>query len=306
MLSPDAAPIAPLACRRVLVIHNPTAGRRHTRRMAQVLARLETLGCVVTCRATTRRGDAEQFAREARHQDYDVVAAAGGDGTVNEVVNGLVAGGGGLALAVIPLGTANVLALEIGLDPKDSDTIARTIALGPVRIVHPGVANGRHFLMMAGAGLDAEVVAGVSPALKRRTGKLAYVVESVKQAFGYDFPEILVRANGHTYHGRMAVACKGRYYGGPFVAAPDAGLEKPQLDVCILPKSGMAGLVRYGLALPMNRLADLPEIEHVTAQTMTILGPRGAPLHGDGDIVARLPAEISIAPEPVELIVPEL
>jgi len=89
------------------------------------------------------------------------------------------------------------------------------------------------------------------------------------------------------------------------VAAPDAGLDKPQLDVCILPKSGVGGLVRYGMALPMNRLSKLPEVEHVTASSMVITGPRGAPLQGDGDIVARLPAEISLADSTLELIVPE-
>ena len=103
----------------------------------------------------------------------------------------------------------------------------------------------------------------------------------------------------------MAVACKGRYYGGPFIAAPGANLENPKLEVCILPKSGVAGVMRYGLALPMNKLADLPEVMVVTADSMVILGPRGAPLQGDGDIVARLPAEISIAPETVQLIVPQ-
>jgi diacylglycerol kinase family enzyme len=75
--------------------------------------------------------------------------------------------------------------------------------------------------------------------------------------------------------------------------------------VCILPKSGVGGVVRYGLALPLNKLAELPEVKVVSAESITILGPRGAPLQGDGDIVARLPAEISISDHTVELIVPE-
>ncbi|MGE4278274.1 MAG: diacylglycerol kinase family protein [Magnetospirillum sp.] len=305
MIQTDNHTMATAQPRRLLVIHNPTAGRRRKKRLAEVVERLRQKGCIVTALQTTRRGDAEEFARAASPADYDVVVAAGGDGTVNEVVNGLVAGQGGVALAVIPLGTANVLALEIGLDPKNFDQIAHAIAQGPARNVHLGIANGRHFVLMAGAGLDAHVVEGVNIALKRATGKLAYVVESVKQAFGYDFPEITVRANGETYEGRMAVACKGRYYGGPFIAAPGANLENPKLEVCILPKSGVAGVMRYGLALPMNKLAELPEVMVVSADSMVILGPRGAPLQGDGDIVARLPAEISIAPETVQLIVPQ-
>ncbi|HTH15087.1 MAG TPA: diacylglycerol kinase family protein [Magnetospirillum sp.] len=291
--------------RRVLVIYNPAAGRNRRRKLAEVIELLKARGCHVTERQTTRRGDAEEFARDVSPDEFDVVVAAGGDGTINEVVNGLVAREQRPRLAVIPLGTANVLALEIGLDPKDLDAIADTIADGPARTVHLGVANGRHFVLMAGAGLDAHVVEGVNVALKRHTGKLAYVVESVRQALGYDFPALKIRANGKTYEGRMAVACKGRFYGGPFVAAPEAALEKPKLEICILPKSGVGGVVRYGLALPMNKLAELPEVQVVSADSVTILGPRGAPLQGDGDIVARLPAEISIARETVELIVPE-
>lgn len=296
--------------RRVLVIHNPAAGGARARRLAEVVERLRGLGCAVTERRTGRRGDAEEFARDLAPGEVDVIAAAGGDGTVNEVVNGLVAGScragceGGPALAVIPLGTANVLACEIGLDPKDPAQVARAIASGPLRRVHLGQANGRHFLLMAGAGLDAHVVEGVNPALKRHAGKLAYVVESLLQAFGYDFPCLTIRANGEEYEGRMAVACKGRHYGGPFIAAPDARLDEPRLDVCILPRSGMAGAMRYGLALPLGKLASLPEVRVITTRTMTILGPRGAPVQADGDIVARLPAEIKVAEETVELVMP--
>lgn len=301
--TPDAARAE--RARRVLVIYNPTAGRKRGKRLTDTLALLRAKGCEVVERRTTRRGDAEEFARDASSDDFDVVVAAGGDGTVNEVINGMVGRPDRPRLAVIPLGTANVLALEIGLDPKDAEQVSDTIAHGPSRTVHLGLANGRHFLLMAGAGLDAHVVEGVNVALKRHAGKLAYVVESVRQAFGYDFPELQIRANGQTYEGRMAVACRGRFYGGPFVAAPDARLDRPKLEVCILPKSGVGGVVRYGLALPMNKLAELPEVQVVSADSITILGPRGAPLQGDGDIVARLPAEISIASETVELVMPE-
>ncbi|MBI5165815.1 MAG: diacylglycerol kinase family lipid kinase [Magnetospirillum sp.] len=298
-------PLAVRSPRRVLVIHNPTAGRSRVRRLSDVLERLTALGCLVTTRETERRGDAEAFAREACDCTYDVIAAAGGDGTINEVVNGMAASGTGLALAVIPLGTANVLACEIGLDPKDSERIARTIATGEMRRIHLGTANGRHFLLMAGAGVDAHVVEGINGALKRHTGKFAYVVEGIRQAFGYDFPALEIRADGRTYRGRMAVACKGRFYGGPFVAAPQARLETPKLEVCILPNKGVAGMMRYSLALPFGKLPGLPEVQVVSAEKIVITGPRGAPVQGDGDIVARLPAEIQVAAETIDLIVPD-
>ncbi len=301
VMIPDAA----TPRRRVLVVYNPAAGKDRQTRLTEVTARLRNLGCTVTARETLRRGDAERFAATAAAAEFDVLVAAGGDGTINEVVNGLVAGGSGLPLALLPLGTANVLALEIGLDPRDGEAVARTIAHGPIHDVHPGVANGRHFMLMVGAGLDAHVVEGVSAALKRRAGRLAYVVESLRQAFGYDFPELRIRANGATYEGHMAIACKGRFYGGPFVAAPGARLDRPKLEVCILSMAGIAAMMRYGLALPLNKLASLPDVTHVFADKVVILGPRGAPVQGDGDIVARLPAEIGIAEETVRLVMPE-
>jgi len=305
MTTPDPLPALGVIPRRVLVIHNPTAGRQKHRRLDAIVARLERFGASVEVRATTRRGDAEDFAAAARPEDVDAVIAAGGDGTVNEVLNGLARGSGGMAVGVIPLGTANVLACEIGLRPRDLSGIARTIAFGPTRRVHLGIANGRRFLLMAGVGLDAEVVAKINSALKRHTGKLAYVVESLKQAVGYDFPKLTIRADGVVYEGCMAVACKGRHYGGPFIAAPDADLEAPKLDLCILPNPGMAGMLRYGLALPFGKLSDLPEVRVISARSIVITGPRGAPVQGDGDIVARLPAEIGIADETVELICPD-
>lgn len=293
------------SARRVLVIHNPAAGRGRRRKMAEVVAHLETLGCPVTMQETTGRGDAEDIASRISSEEVDVVVTAGGDGTINEVVNGLLAGPGGVALGIIPLGTANVLALEIGLDLQDTLRIARTIAFGPVLRVRPGIANRRHFMAMAGAGLDAQVVAGVSPAMKRRTGKLAYVLESLRQAFGYDYPRLTIRTESAEYEASMVVACRTRLYGGPFVAAPNARLDGPCLELCLLPRRGLTGMLRYGLALPLGLLPGLPEVMLVSASNAIIVGPRDAPVQADGDIVARLPLEIGVSDEEVDLIVPE-
>ena len=309
-IATSEGPIADLPeGRRVLIIFNPIAGRRRHKRLRQVIDRLTELTCSVTLRETKHQGDAEGIARRAVFEDFDVIVAAGGDGTINEVVNGLASHKDTPEmptprLGIIPLGTANVLAIEIGLDPKNIEKIASTIAVGNGRKVHLGVANGRHFLLMAGAGLDARVVEGINPTFKRATGKFAYVVETLRQAMGYDFPALQIRADGKTYEGRMAVACKGRHYGGPFIAAPGADLEKPDLEICIMPNKGMAGALRYGLALPFGKLPKLPEIQRVSAQSLTIVGPRGAPVQADGDIIARLPAEITVAAETVQLMVP--
>ena len=164
---------------RILVIYNPVSGRRNKARLDRVLTRLCEAGAQVTVRETGGPGDAETYAREAGN--FDVVAVAGGDGTVNEALNGLGTLGGKTprgktpALAFIPLGTANILAHELGL-PRSAWGLAETILVGERKVVRPGRANGRLFLLMVAAGFDARVVAGVDTGTKRVLGAAAYVV----------------------------------------------------------------------------------------------------------------------------------
>ena len=156
------------AARRLLIIFNPAAGWRRRQRLAPVLTRLREHGCALVVRETQGPGDAERFAAEVDPDAFDIVVAAGGDGTVNETINGLARSG--LPLGLIPLGTANVLAAEIGLR-TDPASLARCLVFGEPRPIALGAANGRRFILMAGAGFDAQVVAGVSVPMKRWLGK---------------------------------------------------------------------------------------------------------------------------------------
>lgn len=290
--------------RRVLVIYNPTAGQSRQRRLRATLRALAELGCPVTLHETTERGDAEATAQRLVAAEFDVVVAAGGDGTINEVANGLIAASGPIPpLAIIPLGTANVLAQEIGLHGKP-EAVARAIAFGERMTAHLGRANGRHFIMMAGVGFDAHVVANVDLALKRATGKVAYVVETLSQALRYGFPPCRVEIDGRWFDACSVVVCNGRHYGGPFVAAPGASLSLPAFEVCLLEKGGWRHVIRYGLALVMGRLSALPDVHIETGRHITITGEPGLPVQGDGDIIAQIPVVISVADKTLDLIVP--
>ena len=210
--------------RRLLVIHNPTAGRARRRRLDATLEALELLGCTTALRPTRRAGDGEVLAREVCPDDGDLVIAAGGDGTINEVVNGLLAtrpNGGALPLAILPLGTANVLANELGLD-STPDTLARAIASGPIQPIALGRAGQRYFVSMAGVGFDAHVVASVNLDLKRRIGKAAYVLESLRQLATFPFPGYRLSIDGHKRVVASAIVTRGRYYGGRYLCAPKA------------------------------------------------------------------------------------
>jgi YegS/Rv2252/BmrU family lipid kinase len=260
---------------------------------------------------TRMPGHATEIARQASltsdgqtsasETGVDVIAVAGGDGTINEVVNGLA--GGGVALGVIPLGTANVLADEIGLG-KAPDVVARALAEGPIRPIHVGVANGRRFVMMAGAGFDASVVDRVSLSLKRRLGPFAYVWQTFKHAFTDRFAECEVTVDGVAYRTVSAVICNGRHYGGPFVAAPAAALTDGLLHVILLKGRGWLSVARYSVALLLGRLGKLADVQFVPGRRVTVRSIGSLPVQADGDIITRLPAILTVDPQPIPLVWP--
>jgi diacylglycerol kinase (ATP) len=284
---------------RLAIVFNPTAGQRKGRRLARALALLRGQGISVDIEKTAARGDAETIARRTPHGQTLVVA--GGDGTVNEAANGRLAGGGG-RLAVIPLGTANVLASELGIG-----NVAQAVeaaASGRPMACRPGLANGRAFVMMAGVGFDAHVVASVSTRLKRLLGKGAYVLEMLRQLFRFPFPIYKVRIDGVTHEAASVIIARGRFYGGRFVVAPAARLERPEFHVCLFRRGGPWQTIRYAVALALGRLPHLSDVEIVIGQRVEIAGPAGDPVQGDGDIVARLPVTLTISPVTLELMRP--
>jgi diacylglycerol kinase (ATP) len=290
--------------RRILAVFNPAAGRNHRDRFDQIIKLLRDFGCFVSVVETTAPGHAETIAREAsanENSEFDVIVAAGGDGTVNEIVNGL--SGTTLALGLIPLGTANVLANEIGL-ARSGQAIARALAKGPIRSVHLGRINERRFVMMAGAGFDANVVSGVSLALKKVIGPLAYVWQAAVQAFREDHAGCRVTIDGVPYQTVSVVICNGRRYGGPFIAVPDASLTEDRFHVLLMQGRGWINIARYGVNLILGRIGKLSDVLIVPGREVQVDGIEGRPVQADGDIIARLPARISVDPEPVHLIFP--
>ena len=287
--------------RRILVIRNPAAGRRHGDRFERVLDRLCDMGCMVTVCDTTARGDAEAFARSASADLYDVLAVAGGDGTVNEAINGLK--DFRLSVAVIPMGTANVLAQEIGLSGDPGD-VARVIARGEPLKVKLGRANERRFIQMAGIGFDAQVVAGVNPAIKRHLGKLAYVAETFSQLSKFEFPRYRLTVDGQPVEAASAVIANGRFYGGRFTCAPEARLDAESFQVCLFRNSGKWHTLRYAWGLVTGRLRHFRDVAVLAANEVTVDGPAGDPVQGDGDIVGALPLTLSTERHRVRLLTP--
>jgi YegS/Rv2252/BmrU family lipid kinase len=292
----------------VLIIVNPVAGWSWStrRRLARVTAALERRGCTVTQRRTgPGAGDAERLAREAE-AGFDVVVAAGGDGTLGAVANGLTSRALERAcpLALLPFGTANVLAHEIGL-PRGCGALAELIANGPERPVWPGCAGSRIFMTTASSGFDAETVAAVSPRLKRWLGRGAFAWAILLCLLRYRAAELVVRADGVEHRAVAVIAARSRFYAGPFVVAPRAGLDEKLLDLVLFHSAGRLAVLRYLGTLLLGRLARRHDVSIVRCRLASVAAIEPVAVQADGEIIGFLPVSLGIADRALQLIRPD-
>lgn len=303
------------ACKSMLLIVNPTAGRRRRGLADAVVGHVRAAGWTVDVVETEAPGDARRLAETCDPAIHGVIAVAGGDGTINEVVNGLASRGDAApALGIVPLGTANVLAHELGVG-SSAATIARTMTSGSELRVHPGqAANGasqpRCFSLMAGAGFDAKVVAGVSVPFKRRWGRAAYVWRSLIETSRYRPVRYGVTIDGVTYEAASVIVTRSRHYAGPYVVAPDAALGEPLLHVCLFERWGRSQTLRFGLALLLGWLPRTGGYRVVAGREVhvSVLSDAGEnglqPVQIDGDAALSLPVTIGLASGAVRLLCP--
>jgi diacylglycerol kinase (ATP) len=291
----------PCPGRHILAIYNPAAGRRSPGKLNATVRELELCGFHVDVIETTGPGDASHFAEAASTAGHDLILAAGGDGTVREVANGLMSADTPLPLAVLPIGTANVLAEELGL-PASPRTFAQTLAATRSRPAWLGTVNGQCFSLMASVGFDARVVNAVDDMMKPRMGKAAYLVAALRRLMRLDPCRYRVVVDGKEFDAAGVVVCKGRFYGGRFVVAPQARVTDPTLHVCLLPGSRHVDLCRYAACLVSGGLWRAAGAVILPAHHVRIEGPDAEPVQCDGDIVTRLPAEITVSPRPIEIV----
>lgn len=287
------------ASKRLLIIHNPVAGRRRQDYLNAVIAALRRQGCELLIRQTGAPGEGERLLRD--HPDrFDRIVAAGGDGTLNEVLNGTR--GRACRLGLIPLGTSNVLCRELAL-PTQPDRLAQVLAGDSEVVLHPALANGRRFLLMCGIGFDAWVVNGVDLDLKRRLGKGAYLLTMARMVGRYGRQRYRVRSNDQQWQVGSLIISHARHYAGPFVLDPEASLFAPHLNLVMLERHTRLGLLSYLLALPTGRSSRLPGVRRALGSHIHVEGAVGEPIQLDGDPHGCLPVTITLDPEPVRIAV---
>jgi YegS/Rv2252/BmrU family lipid kinase len=300
--TPTALPPDPTARRRALIIINPAAGRsrRTGAWLGQLTQELGALGCDALVRHATDPGDVERLARDAK-PEFDVIAVGGGDGTINAAVNGT--SGSARPLALLPLGTANVLAREIGL-PRAPAALARLIVFGAARPVWPGRIGDRLFMTMTSSGFDAEIVAAVNPTLKRYLGRIAFAWAIIAALVRYRHHHLIVQTEHGEHRAAMAIATRTRFYAGPFIIAPQASLAEPALDLVLFQRSGRVAAVCYLLALLCGALPGRADVTMLRTRQAHLTAATALAVQADGEIVGSLPSTIGISHRPLMLICP--
>lgn len=276
-------------------------------RLENVLAeRIES----VTLRATMGPGTAGPIAAEMVGGGADLVVAAGGDGTVNEVIEGMV--GSTVPLGVLPAGTANVLANEMGLGSRPAvvartltDCIPRRISLGRLTCRN-GTSRTRHFLLMAGAGLDAEIVYHVNAPLKQAWGKLAYWLGGARMV-GRRLVEFEIHSGERRQQCSFALVSKVRNYGGDFEIARETTLLDDCFEVVLFEGNSSLRYLKYLAGVAMKRTAGLSGVTTFRTSRIDLLHPQDQRVYiqVDGEYAGHLPATIEIVPDALTLLMPE-
>ncbi len=284
-----------------LLIYNPAAGNSIRLNQLSAICRLfDDRGWAVIPHPTRGPRTAADVVREYS-ADIDGVIVLGGDGTLNEVLPAVV--GTPLFVALMPGGTANALAHELQL-PLRLDRAVDCLTGGCLRTVNVGRANDRPFLAMAGAGFDARIVESVSSRLKGRLGRLAYVLETVRQLRRYDFAPIRFSTDAGEWDAPFGVVSNSRCYGGGYIMAPDASLDEPTLDLCLFCSRGFRSYLRYFYRLGRGTHTALPDVIYRKVRRVRLTAAGSAPLQLDGEAAGSLPASIDCLPGALRLVFP--
>jgi len=312
---------------RACIIFNPAARGDRARSFRK---HLDEFSGNVALKPTVTAGHGRVLAAEAVNEGFDTIVAAGGDGTLNEVLNGIGDAPDGFArarLAVLPLGTVNVFAKELGL-PMNLRQAWKTIRAGrETQIDLPraefagaddssgGSPNGtggppalpqktqrRYFAQMAGAGLDARAIQMVDWELKKKLAQFAYVVAGMKAMKG-PHPQITFRSGADVAAGELVLIGNGRFYGGKLPVFHSASLTDGRLDVCVFPRVNWFTVLRYGLGLLTGGAHPPANLRYFQTAALTLTAVPSAPFELEGDVAGQVPLTISVRPRALRVIV---
>ena len=285
--------------KKVLVILNPAAKSDRARALKE---KIKALSPRIVVRMTSAAGDARVMARKALEEGFGTIVAAGGDGTVNEIAGGIA--GSDVRFGILPVGTMNVFAAELGIPQNNLPAAWRVIENGLLRELDLPMANCTPFVQLAGIGLDAEVVRLTTPESKKSLGPVSYLL-TLAQVAAVSPPTVVIDpVDSRRREGSFVLVGNGRLYGGPFVlfknARPDDGL----LDVLVFKNQSHWDVVRYFQAIAFGSHADLPDVEYFQTKSMNVHSSASVPVELDGELADALPCKFGFFPEKFFVIAP--
>jgi YegS/Rv2252/BmrU family lipid kinase len=272
-----------------VVILNPAARGARNRRLRAEIEKLA--GGSIVC-ATAGVGQAEALARNAAEEGYKKIVAAGGDGTINEIVNGIV--GHDVTLGLLPIGTMNVFATELGLPLNDLQACWKIIQRNRTHRVDLPRANRKHFVQLAGVGLDAQAVKETSNAFKRNFGPLSYLISAVQIASRTPPVLRIESEDAVTTEGSFVLVGNGRLYGGRFPFFKQAVMDDGLLDVIVFKRLNYVDIIRYLQDVVFTTQISSPEVEYFQTKHLRVTSEENVPVEIDGELVGNCPVEFMI------------
>lgn len=319
------------------LIYNPYSGQvivRHA--LDDVVALLRRCGWSVTLRETKKPSEATELARNAVNRGAKVVIAAGGDGSVSEVANGLL--NTEVALGVLPVGTTNSWALQMGipaLNPMLPGTklfkliadleerierplptnyyrkvllgAAQVLVEGHTVLVDVGEVSGRYFLMWAGIGLDAAITESISWKEKRALGSWAYVFSAIESGYRHSSTDVCLKLDGEVVKAStpLIVVSNIQLYGGVMAIGAKACVNDAKLDVCVFKGGGFFAFAQHAINVLSHRHLQDPKIEYYQCSEIVVESACSLPVHLDGDPFTKTPVSIRTIPSSLKVIVPK-
>ncbi|MFD2216780.1 MULTISPECIES: diacylglycerol kinase [Bacillaceae] len=280
--------------KRARIIYNPTSGRElFKKHLPEVLQKFEQAGYETSCHATTGEGDAIQAAKAASERGFDLIVAAGGDGTINEVVNGIAELEERPQLAVIPVGTTNDFARAIGIPLNNVIAAVDVILEGEPKKIDIGKVNDHYFINIAGGGRLTELTYEVPSKLKTMVGQLAYYLKGMEMLPSIRPAEVEIEYDGKLFQGEIMLFLVSltNSVGGFEKLAPDSKLDDGMFDLLILKKANLAEFIRIAsLALRGDHIND-EHIIYTKANRVKVVNKDKMQLNLDGEYGGMLPGE---------------
>lgn len=289
---------------RVAILVNPKSGRGKAVSAATYIERfLERRGLNPVLHYSNSIQRTQELANHISFR-FPKVISVGGDGTLNEVINGIV--GTDCQLGVIPTGDVNVLAVELGI-PHDIEKAAAIAVSGDVKKIDLGRVNDRYFSVMCGIGLDAEIISQVKPIVKEVFSEAAYPMTGIKSLINYKPEHLLIKIdNSLLSEGYYVVVSNSKNYGGTFSIARKADITDGYLDVCIFKNKSVASFIRHIAAIAAGKNLSSKGFEYYRAKEVQVQAEKPVLIQTDGEVVGTTPADIKVVPKKLQIMMPKL